>query len=77
MSNQIEKQIEKIQKEKMKLKAIKEKIEREKFEKVYYFVKENYELLPNNFKTELKNYFDISNKTVKNVENTTNIIDKN
>jgi hypothetical protein len=69
MKNEIEKQLQKIQKEKMKLKSIKEKIEREKFFKVYYFVKENFELLPNNFKTELKNYFDISNKTVKNIEN--------
>ena len=79
MKNEIENQLKKIEKEKQKLKNLKSKLEKEKFEKVYLIIERNFESLPENLKSELKNYYDFKKseaktkiKTVKNVENVNN-----
>jgi hypothetical protein len=84
MSNQIETQLKKIEKEKQKLKILKSKIEKEKFEKVYDIISNNFEMLNETLKNELKNYYDFKNyesktknKIDKTVENTNNYNDKN
>ena len=84
MSNQIETQLKKIEKEKQKLKILKSKIEKEKFEKVYDIISNNFEMLNETLKNELKNYYDFKNyesktknKIDKTLENTNNYNDKN
>ena len=84
MSNQIETQLKKIEKEKQKLKILKSKIEKEKFEKVYDIISNNFEMLNETLKNELKNYYDsknyeskTKNKIDKTLENTNNYNDKN
>ena len=84
MSNQIETQLKKIEKEKQKLKILKSKIEKEKFEKVYDIISNNFDSLNETLKSELKNYYDFKNyesktknKIDKTVENTNNYNDKN
>ena len=84
MKNEIENQLKKIEKEKQKLKILKSKIKKEKFEKVYDIVSNNFDLLNETLKSELKNYYDsknyeskTKNKTVKTLENTNNYNDKN
>ena len=84
MKNEIENQLKKIEKEKQKLKNLKSKLEKEKFEKVYDIVSNNFDLLNETLKSELKNYYDsknyeskTKNKTVKTLENTNNYNDKN
>ena len=76
MKNEIENQLKKIEKEKLKLKNLKLKIAKEKFQKVYLIIERNFESLPENLKSELKNYYDsknyeskTKNKTVKTLEN--------
>lgn len=71
MQNEIETQLKKIQKEKMKLKNIKSKLAKEKFEKVYLIIKNNFETLPDNLKSELRIYFE------NDKENTKKTIKKN
>ena len=84
MQNEIENQIKKIEREKQKLKILKSKIEKEKFEKVYDIISNNFEMLNETLKNELKNYYDFKNyesktknKIDKTVENTNNYNDKN
>ena len=84
MSNQIETQLKKIEKEKQKLKILKSKIEKEKFEKVYDIISNNFDSLNETLKSELKNYYDFKNyesktknKIDKTLENTNNYNDKN
>ena len=62
MKNEIENQLKKIEKEKQKLKNLKSKLEKEKFEKVYYLIKENFESLNENLKNELSIYFENETK---------------
>ena len=77
MKNEIENQLKKIEKEKQKLKNLKSKLEKEKFEKVYYLIKENFESLNENLKNELSIYFENETKLEKKTDKKNSKNDKN
>ncbi len=77
IKNEIETQLKKIQKEKSKLKILKAKIKKEKFEKVYDIVANNFDNLNENLRNELSIYFQNENKIDKKTDKKNAKITKN
>lgn len=75
--NEIENQLKKIEKEKLKLKNLKLKIAKEKFEKVFNIIANNFDLLNENLKSDLKIYYENETKLEKKTTNKNNKNDKN
>ena len=75
--NEIENQLKKIEKEKSKLKNLKAKLAREKFQKVYDIISNNFNNLNENLQAELKNYYNNENKIDKKTDTKNAKITKN